>query len=43
MTLAQPRRSAALLPLGNVESLALPGESYKLAFTPGLIAQIFTA
>ena len=25
----------ALLPLGALESLALPGESYKLAFTPG--------
>jgi hypothetical protein len=24
-------------PLGKVESLALPGESYKLAFTPGLL------
>jgi RHS repeat-associated protein len=27
----------ALLPLGQLESLALPGESYKLAFTPGLL------
>jgi RHS repeat-associated protein len=27
----------ALLPLGQMESLALPGESYKLALTPGLI------
>jgi RHS repeat-associated protein len=31
----------ALLPLGTVESLALPGESYQLAFTPGLLAQVF--
>ena len=31
----------ALLPLGQLESLALPGESYKLAFTPGLVAQQF--
>ncbi len=31
----------ALLPLGIVESLALPGESYKLAFTPGLLTQSF--
>ena len=31
----------ALLPLGDIESLALPGESYKLAFTPGLLAQVF--
>lgn len=29
-----------LLPLGMVESLALPGESYKLAFTQGLLAQV---
>ena len=26
-----------LLPLGRVESMALPGESYKLALTPGLL------
>ena len=25
-----------LLPLGDLQPLALPGESYKLAFTPGL-------
>ena len=31
----------ALLPLGEVEALALAGESYKLAFTPGLQAQAF--
>ena len=31
----------ALLPPGQLESLALPGESYKLAFTPGLVAQQF--
>ncbi len=30
-----------LLPLGELQSLALPGESYKLAFTPGLLEQIF--
>ena len=30
-----------LLPLGTVESLALPGEAYNLAFTPGLLAQVF--
>jgi RHS repeat-associated protein len=30
-----------LLPLGELHSLALPGESYKLAFTPGLLTQIF--
>lgn len=32
----------ALLPLGQLESLALPGESYKLALTPGLVAQRFS-
>jgi len=32
---------SSLLPLGHVEPLALPGESYKLAFTPGLLAQVF--
>ncbi len=31
----------ALLPLGTVESLALPGETFKLAFTPGLITKVF--
>lgn len=30
-----------LLPLGALQSLALPGENYKLAFTPGLLAQVF--
>ncbi|GHO97436.1 hypothetical protein KSF_074840 [Reticulibacter mediterranei] len=30
-----------LLPLGIVQPLALPGESYKLAFTPGLLAKIY--
>lgn len=32
----------ALLRFGEVGSLALPGESYKLAFTPGLLAHIYT-
>ena len=31
----------ALLPFGQMESLALPGESYKLAFTPGLVSQVY--
>jgi RHS repeat-associated protein len=31
----------ALLPLGEVESRALPGESYKLAFTAGLISEVY--
>ena len=30
-----------LLSLGDLQQLALPGESYKLAFTPGLLAQVF--
>ncbi|MCB0039619.1 MAG: VCBS repeat-containing protein, partial [Caldilinea sp.] len=30
-----------LLALGVLESLALPGESYKLAFTPGLLDQVY--
>jgi RHS repeat-associated protein len=30
-----------LLPLGALESLALPGESQKLAFTAGLIARVY--
>jgi hypothetical protein len=29
-----------LLSLGGLESMALPGESYKLAFTPGLLSSI---
>lgn len=32
---------SALSPLGDVESLALPGESYKLALTPDLVASVF--
>ncbi len=31
----------APLPLGVIESLALPCESFKLAFTPGLLTQIY--
>jgi RHS repeat-associated protein len=30
-----------LLPLGEIESLALPGELYKLALTPGLLSSVF--
>jgi RHS repeat-associated protein len=33
--------SKALLPLGQLESLALPGSGYKLAFTPGLVEQVY--
>ena len=32
---------SALLPLGALESLALGGETYKLAFTPGLLTQVY--
>jgi RHS repeat-associated protein len=32
---------SGLLPLGELHPLGLPGESYKLAFTPGLLAQVF--
>jgi RHS repeat-associated protein len=31
-----------LLPLSELEPLALPGESYTLAFTPGLLKQVYT-
>ena len=31
----------ALLLLGTAEPLAIPGESYKLAFTPGLLAGVY--
>jgi RHS repeat-associated protein len=31
----------ALLPLGTLESLALAGESYKLAFTSGLLTRVY--
>ena len=31
----------APLPLGQIDSLALPCESFKLAFTPGLLAQVY--
>ncbi|PYP93667.1 MAG: toxin, partial [Candidatus Angelobacter sp. Gp1-AA117] len=31
----------ALLPPGEIQSLALAGETYKLAFTPGLLARVY--
>ena len=31
----------ALLPLGKVETLALPGVQYQLVFTPGLVSQVY--
>jgi hypothetical protein len=30
-----------LLPVGVIESLALPGESYKLALTPELLTKVY--
>ena len=41
-TLYRKNNLTSLLPLGAVESMALPGISYKLAFTPGLLGQIYT-
>lgn len=32
---------SGLLPLGELQPLALAGESYELAFTPGLLSQVF--
>ena len=29
------------LPLGELQSLAIPFETYKLAFTPGLVGQVY--
>ncbi len=40
-TLYRKNNLTDLLPLSELESLALQGESYNLAFTPGLIAQVF--
>ena len=34
-------KAQALLPLGQLQSLALAGERYRLAFTPGLVAQVY--
>jgi RHS repeat-associated protein len=34
-------RLERILPLGVTEALALPGQTYKLAFTPGLLAQVY--
>ena len=40
-TLYRGNDLTGLLPLGQLDSLALPGESYKLAFTPGLLTQVY--
>jgi RHS repeat-associated protein len=40
-TLYRSNKLKSLLPEGEIESLALPGESYKLAFTPELLIKVF--
>ncbi|MFC3550085.1 SpvB/TcaC N-terminal domain-containing protein [Lysobacter cavernae] len=40
-TLYRRDNLTGLLPLGELQPLALPGESYKLAFTPSLLTQVF--
>ena len=40
-TLYRRNDLAGPLPLGELQSLALPFESYKLAFTPGLVAEVY--
>ncbi|HXC68964.1 MAG TPA: SpvB/TcaC N-terminal domain-containing protein [Pyrinomonadaceae bacterium] len=40
-TLYRKNDLTALCSLDQLESLALPGESYKLAFTPGLLATVY--
>jgi len=40
-TLYRKNNLEGLLPLGRLQSMALPGESYKLAFTPGLVDSIY--
>jgi len=40
-TMYRSNKLDCLLPLGRVDSLALPGETYKLAFTPGLLAAVY--
>jgi RHS repeat-associated protein len=40
-TLYRDNRLQDLLPLGAMQSLALPGESYRLALTHGLISEVF--
>ncbi|HXT71723.1 MAG TPA: SpvB/TcaC N-terminal domain-containing protein [Vicinamibacterales bacterium] len=40
-TLYRRNDMSGLLPLGEIQSLCLAGESYKLAFTPGFLDQVF--
>ena len=42
-TLYRKNDLTGLLPLGRIQSLALPGESYKRAFTPGLLNTVFSS
>jgi RHS repeat-associated protein len=42
-TLYRSNDLSGLLAPGRLESLALPGESYRLAFTPGLARQVYVA
>jgi RHS repeat-associated protein len=41
LTLYRKNDLTALLELGKLEPLALPGETFKLAFTPGLLTQVY--
>jgi RHS repeat-associated protein len=40
-TLYRKNDLTALSPLGTHESLALPGEDYRLAFTPGVLSRVY--
>ena len=40
-TLYRKNNLTGLLPFGTLESMALPGESYELAFTPGMLGQVY--
>ncbi|ALN80702.1 SpvB/TcaC N-terminal domain-containing protein [Lysobacter antibioticus] len=40
-TLYRKNDLSGLSQMGEVDSMALPGESYKLAFTPGLLDEVF--
>jgi RHS repeat-associated protein len=40
-TLYRPDDLAGALPLGQLQSLAIPFEVYKLAFTPGLLGEVY--
>lgn len=40
-TLYRKNDLTSLLPLKKLQSMALPGESYKLSFTPGLLGEVY--